>query len=166
MVNRIAIAIALALTLLLLGAPKSPRADSGRVSELMFLTLAISDSGISLVEWNTVPGTLKRGRLDEISKPVIYEAKTAAGITLWSGGAEDPRIIRVESYVLDSAAGIKPHLVRREIAQFTIRVPYNPDIDRIEFSRLSTDDKDGQLAASRVPISTIVWPKTRKGSDR
>ncbi len=155
-----------ALTLLLAASLHMTRADSEARDEIAFLTFELSDSGVKLVEWRTVPGTLKRARTGAVSKPIVYEAKSAAGITLWSGGEEDPRFVRIESYALDSVSGITPHLIRRDSAQFTIRVPYHPNIERIEFSRQSIVEKNGQSTLSRSPLTVVAWPKSREGSNR
>jgi hypothetical protein len=162
-ISRITIAIALCLTVLLIWAPVPPRADSESLSEIVYLTLEISESGVALIEWNTVEGTLKRPRQVNPHATIAYTAKSAAGATLWSGGLDDPRVVRIESYALDPSGTITPHLIHRDSAQFAIRIPYGIEIDRIEFARQSAEFKDGRVTASQTPLATIAWPSTRAG---
>jgi len=154
----------LALTILLFFAPRPPHADSVKTSELMFLTLEISDQGISLVEWNTVSGTMKRERRDDGRSGIVYEAQSAAGATLWRGALDDPRIVRLESYDPATPGTIARQFVRRESAQFTIRVPREVTIDRIAFfNQSSAFGKDGRALVTRTPLVTVAWPSTRQG---
>lgn len=161
--NRIRFLTAVAVTLLLAFAPRPPQADSNAKSEVVFLTLEISDAGVSLVEWNTVAGTVKHSRRDNLRSPLTYSVQSAAGSTLWRGGLDDPRIVRIESYSTDPPGTITPHVFRRDTAQFTIRVPYDPSIDRIEFSRQSRVERNGNVSTDKASLATIVWPSTRTG---
>lgn len=161
--SRIIVIVAVVLTLLLLAAPQPPHADSVKTSEVVFLTLETSDAGVTLIEWNTVPGSVKRSRREFSNSPIVYSVKTSSGATVWQDGLDDPRIVRVESYMLDSTTSSTPHLIQRETAQFTIRVPYGAGIDRLEFVRQSTDYKSRQSVLTQTPIATVAWPSTRAG---
>lgn len=161
--SRNSVVVAVVLTLFLLAAPQPPHADSVKTSEVVFLTLELSDAGVALVEWNTVPGSVKRSRREVSNSPIAYSVKTSTGATFWQDGLDDPRIVRVESYMLASTSSITPHLIRRETAQFTIRVPYGAGIDRLEFVRQSTDYKSEQAELTQTPIATVAWPSSRAG---
>jgi hypothetical protein len=160
---RATIVAAVVLTLVLIAAPQPPHADSVKTAEVVFLTLELSDAGVTLLEWNTVPGIVKRSRGKFTHSSIAYSAKSASGESLWHGGLDDPRIVRVETYALDSTSSITPHLIRRETAQFTIRVPYGAEIDRIDFVRQSTDYKSNQATLIQTPLSSVAWPSTRAG---
>jgi hypothetical protein len=157
------VTVASALAVCVLLAPEPPRADSATTSELTFLTLEISDQGITLVEWNTVPGTIKRPRRSDERTGIVYEVQSVAGGVLWRGALDDPRIVRLESYDPSPSGKITGQFIRRETAQFTIRVPREVSVHRIAFFSQSRSEKAGFPSVTQTPLSTIDWPSTRQG---
>ncbi len=155
--------IGLILAVILLLTPDPPHADSVKSSELTFLTLEISDQGIRLVEWNTVPGTIKRPRHQDGRSAIVYEAQSVSNDASWEGGLDDPRIVRLESFDASPAGTISARIIRRDTAQFTIRVPRDVTIHHLAFFDQRRVEKGGRPSVSRTPLAILEWPTTRQG---
>lgn len=140
------------------------RANTGSPGEIVFLTLEVVANEVHLLEWTTVPGTLKQARVTSSAKGISYIASSAAGASLWRGVVDDPRIVRLEYPESDADGGIASLALVRDTATVTIRIPARTDIDRLEFFASSSGSATPLSKASAgASMGIIDWPQARQG---
>lgn len=165
------IIVTLAFCLLLVVLPynfiRSLRAGTGSSKEIVFLTLEVAGDEVHLLDWVTVPGSLKVARIPSAAKGISYVATSATGSSLWQGIVDDPRVVRFEYADPDVEGGIAGRVITRDTANVTIRIPARTDIEQLEFfTSLSTSGNPLSQASARESLGIVDWPKARQGSNR
>jgi len=140
------------------------RANTGSSQEIVFLTLEVVANEVRLLEWNTVPGSLKRARIPSTAKGISYVASSAAGALLWQGTIDDPRLVRLEYSGSDSPGSIENVVLTSDTATVTIRIPARTDIERLEFFASPAHSATPLSTASAgASMGVIDWPRARQG---
>ncbi len=125
----------IAITLLLLGflassCPLQAQEEGG----IVFLRLALRNGTVSLVGCDVRPGTLKGRSGGSQAGGLVVDVRAANGRLLWSGSIPDPLVRRYEYEDPAQPGSLKPVVVTRDSAEFSVRIPYFAETDRVEFS--------------------------------
>jgi hypothetical protein len=143
------------------------RAGNDSSKEIVFLTLEVAGDEIHLLDWVTVPGTLKPARVESATKGISYVATSATGSSLWQGIVDDPRVVRLEYADPNAEGGIAGRLITRDTANVTIRIPARTDIEQLEFfTYLNTSGEPLSKTSARASLGIVRLPDARQGSNR
>lgn len=133
-------------------------AESG--DGIAFLTLRVTIDTVTLTDWQSVPGKLKKLRHQRATSGLLYKATAAGGEVLWQGSVPDPLIQRFEYEDPDNPGVLKAKLVTRDSATVVIRLPANLAVESISFWKLRAAVlPDGtKTSVRRIDLGTISWP--------
>lgn len=135
----------------------SHAAESG--DSIAFLTLRVTSDTVTLTDWQSVPGKLKRLRRQRETSGLLYEAMAAGGEILWQGSVPNPLIQRFDYEDPDNPGVLKAKLVTRDSATVVIRLPADLAAKSISFWKLrAAASPDGKTSVHRVDLGTISWP--------
>jgi hypothetical protein len=141
----------------LLGASQA-KAQSLRTAQIVFLHCKMKNDTLTLVKSNIRPGVVKQKRGSEIRGKISYAMLSSAGKLLWRGAMEDPLLQRFEHADPANPGQIKIKYVKLNEADFTLRLPFEPEAHRIEFYRLESPAERDRRKISRRPIGSITLP--------
>ena len=150
--------VAVAVGLGLLGLTRLS-AQTNQEAGILFLHLKLNAQGGSLVKSTFRPGVLKPQPNPE-GRDLVCEVISAKGETLWKGGLDDPRVQRFEYEDPPRSGRLKRKEIRREEAEFTLRVPALSEARRLEIYRLAPAGAGGKGEPGRAKKScgSIVLP--------
>ena len=113
-------------------------------SKILFLQFKIKDNSITLVKTTIKPGVAKQPASVVDKNSLYYQFFSPSGASLGKGSMKDPLIQHFEYEDPDHPGQIKRKEVRLEETEFTLRVPYNPKLQEIEFFKLLPSNLDSQ----------------------
>lgn len=117
--------------------------DTRSENKIAFLRFRIDSTTVSLTKSTLVEGHLKKSRTNNSSKEIYFEVVSKKSKLLSSGNLENPLVKRLEYENPNKPGELLHKIVNFESMEFTIRIDYNSQIDRINFYR-SQYDKDIQ----------------------
>jgi hypothetical protein len=125
--------MALIITLLLISSVIAKAA--GTENKVVFLQFHIDSNSISLTKSTMADGELKKTRIRTESKEIYFEIVSKDSQLLSSGNIENPLVRKFEYENPDKPGEILQKIVNLESAEFTVRINYNNQIDKINFYR-------------------------------
>jgi len=129
-------------------------------SKILFLHLKFKDNTITLVKTTIRPGVVKPMLPPKDSDFLYYEVSSSSGVLLWKGGIKDPSFVRYEYEDPDQPGKLKVKEIKLEEAEFTLRIPYNPEFQLIEFYKSVPSNDNKKQSAERKSLGTIkLQPK-------
>jgi hypothetical protein len=111
-------------------------AQSQHDARMVFLHFRLKNDTITLVKSAIRPGVVKQRRQAEKRGGIYFEAVSSAGLSLWNGVMDDPTIQRLEYEDPSQPGQIKINQVQLKETEFVIRLPFKPELHRVEFYRL------------------------------
>lgn len=127
-------------------------AGESQGEQILFLHLKITSNVVRLLDSKAVPGHLKATVTAEKPGDLYLELISTNSATLWTGFAPDPLVHRYEYEDPDHPGQLKVKEVKRNQAEFTIRVPGQKAAKQLNIYRL---DKSAEKTA------TVASNKTR-----
>ncbi|UCH83085.1 MAG: hypothetical protein JSW50_11505, partial [Candidatus Latescibacterota bacterium] len=104
---------------------------------IVFLNLTLVDGEAHLNDIVVVSGHLKhRKTIRLLHNHFYYKVTSASGETLYEATVPDPSILRVE--YADEEGRLQMRTAKQEIADFSIRFPFNPDAHRVTIRRIDS----------------------------
>jgi len=104
---------------------------------MIYVNLTLVDGKAHLNDIAVVKGHLKQRKAVRIAPNHLYYVVTSVlGETLYEGSIPDPSLLRVE--YMDDGGRMQIKTVRRDITDFSIRLPYHPDAHRVTIRRIGS----------------------------
>jgi hypothetical protein len=140
-------------------------APTPSAAQIVFLHFKMKNDSITLVKENVRPGVVKQRRGSEARGEISYAMLSSSGKLLWSGTMEDPLLQRFEYEDSSNPGRLKIKFVKLKEAEFTLRMPFKPEAERIEFYRQNSPEaaQSRQKASRHVPLGSIVLQLKRDG---
>jgi hypothetical protein len=150
--------IGAALLVFMLASTSSLPAQPPSAAQIVFLKFKMKNDTLALVQSAIRPGVLKQKRGGESRGEISYEVRSASGKLLWRGAIADPLLQRFEHEDPANPGRIKIKSVKLNEAEFTLRVPFQPEAHRIEFyrQRVAEAEQSRQKASRHVPLGSII----------
>ena len=112
-------------------------AQSQSEAQIVFLHVRMKNDTLTLVKSALRPGLVKQRRLVEKAGGIYYEVLSSSGKSLSQGVTADPSQQRLEYEDPDHPGQLKSiHLELKE-AEFTLRIPFKPEMHRLELYRMA-----------------------------
>lgn len=106
-------------------------------AQIVFLHLRMKNDTLTLVKSALRPGLVKQRRLVEKPGGIYYEVISASGKSLWQCVAADPSQQRLEYEDPDHPGQLKSIHVESNEVEFTLRIPFKPEMRRLELYRMT-----------------------------
>ncbi len=133
-------------------AKAQPQSDA----QIVFLHLRMKDDTLTLVKSASRPGIVKQRRLVEKPGGIYYELVSSSGKPLWQGVTADPLQQRLEYEDPDHPGQLKIKYVKLNEIEFTLRLPFKPEMRRLELYRLApAAPNSGRPKVARKLIGSI-----------
>ncbi len=132
-----------AVLVLMLCTALSPSVSRGQAQQsggIVFLHMLLKDGRVELIDSAVRPGDLKARPWSGAEQGIVVDVLSAQGAILWSQAIPDPTVRRLEYEDPAHAGMLVPIIVRKDAAEFSVRIPLLSGIDRVEFSRLESVD--------------------------
>jgi hypothetical protein len=125
-------------------------------SKIVFLQLRMKEGQITLVNTTIRPGYLKPQRTTGAKGDILYDLTNMSGVSLWQGVRDNPSRRRLEYEDPDNPGKILSKIINQNNVDFTVRIPYNPDIKSISFYSLQESVPSLKVKRpSSIPIGEI-----------
>lgn len=112
---------------------------TGTEDKIVFLKFRIDSNSIVLTKTTLADGKLKNSRNNISNKEIYFEVVSKDSRLLSSGNIENPLVKKLEYENPDKPGELLHKIVNLESAEFTVRINYNNQIDRINFYRAQYD---------------------------
>jgi hypothetical protein len=146
-----------ALLVFILASTSSLPAQTPSAAQIVFLKFKMKNDTLTLVQSAIRPGVLKQKRGSATRGEISYEVLSASGKLLWRGAMADPLLQRFEYEDPAMPSRIKIKSVKLSEAEFTLRVPFNPEAHHIDFYRQNSPEANqGRQKASRQSLGSIL----------
>jgi hypothetical protein len=130
-------ALLIALVAMALPGAGAANAQTRSEAQIVFLHLRMKNDTLTLVKSALRPGLVKQRRLVEKSGGIYYEVISSSGKSLWQGVTGDPSQQRLEYEDPDHPGELKTKYVKLNEVEFTLRIPFNPEMSRLELYRMA-----------------------------
>ncbi len=147
--------LSLVILILFLFTGDSFSAGEKNQSKILFLQIKIKDNSLILIKKDIRPGVLKQIPHSPDSDFLFYQVFSSSGALLWKGGIKDPSVVRYEYEDPDQPGKLKVKEIRLDEAEFTLRIPYNPEFQRIEFYKSVPSNDNKKQSVDRKSLGTI-----------
>ena len=117
-------------------------------SKILFLQFKIKNDRITLVKTTIKPGLAKQPASVADKNSLYYQLFSPSGASLGKGSMKDPLIQHFEYEDPDHPGQIKRKEIQLKETEFTLRIPYDPDLQEIEFFKLLPSNLDSQKQSS------------------
>jgi hypothetical protein len=124
-----------ALFITMLGASMASGQSPGE-AQMVFLHFRMKNDAITLVKASSCSGVVKQRRQTEKLGAIYYEAVSSTGPSLWNGVMDDPTRLRLEYEDPSQSGQMEIKQVKLKEIEFVIRLPFKPELHRVEFYRL------------------------------
>jgi hypothetical protein len=126
---------------------------------MLFLHLKLNAQGLSLVKSTFRPGVLKP-TVNPEGRDLLCEVFSEKGEKLWKRALDDPRVQRVEYEDPPGSGRLKRKEIRREEAEFTLRVPVFSQAQRLDLYSLQPPPagQKGESSRAKKLCGSILLP--------
>jgi hypothetical protein len=149
-------ALLIAVVAMTLSWASAANAQPQSEAQIVFLHLRMKNDTLTLVKSALRPGLVKQRRLVEKTGDIYYEVISSSGKSLWQGVTGDPSQQRFEYEDPDHPGQLKS--IHRELkeVEFTLRIPFKPEMRRLELYRMAPTAPDpGRPKVLRKLIGSI-----------
>jgi hypothetical protein len=147
-ISRFLPAIFGAIFLGVFGAPLSAQTQTNPHPQILFVHLRLTNGAVQLVSTNLRPGLLKSPATRRPRVAVTYEVLSIERAMLWKGTIPHPAFLDLENPSPDAPHQLERRLIRRESIDFTVRIPFQPEAEKVEF--YETDPGKEKSAATSL----------------
>lgn len=127
--------------------------------QILFLRLRLADGVITLTSRSVQPGRLKTPRSAPRGHLLSYEVKSATGLILRKSAMNHPGFVTVEAPDADEPGQLVRKQIKREPAEFVLRLPFDEAADTIEFYEQETSGAVRSERKFRGKISLASSPR-------
>lgn len=117
-------------------------------SKILFLQFKIKNDRITLVKSTIKSGVAKQPASVADKNSLYYQLFSPSRASLGKGSMKDPLIQHFEYEDPDHPGQIKRKEIQLKETEFTLRIPYDPDLQEIEFFKLLPSQLDPQKQPS------------------
>jgi len=149
-------ALLVAMVAMALPGASAANAQPKSEAQIVFLHLRMKNDTLTLVKSALRPGLVKQRRPVEKTGGIYYDVVSSSGKSLWQGVTGDPSQQRLEYEDPDHPGQLKIKYLELKVTEFTLRIPFKPEMNRLELYRMAPAAPDsGRPKVVRKLISSI-----------